>query len=460
MSATQTYVARTSLPVSVQCAFDYHERHGALQRLTPPWEKVEIERSDNSLQVGSEVVLKARLLGMPLRWVAQHVQYDPPHRFAGVQKSGPFRSWHHTHLFHQRNEHSELEDRVEYSLPLGTFGSLFGSGMAEDRIEAMFAYRHRLTHDDLQLHADHPTDRLRVAISGSSGLVGSQLQLLLTLLGHHTRPIVRSPGDQVAIAAWENEQEAAKLEEVDAVVHLAGKPIAGSRWTEETKREIRDSRVEKTRSLCESLARLSRKPKVLVCASATGIYGSRGDELLDEQSEPGDDFLAEVASQWEEACRPAVDAGIRVVHTRFGLILSPQDGALAKMLLPAKLAGGKLGSGKQWWSWIAIDDALGAIYHVLCDESIQGPVNFVSPQPIRNSDFAAVLGKVIGRPALFPAPSAALRIGLGEMADALLLASTRVEPKVLMQTGYRFRFTDLADTLRFLLGYEKRGSAE
>ncbi|MCG8651340.1 MAG: TIGR01777 family oxidoreductase, partial [Pirellulales bacterium] len=319
-------------------------------------------------------------------------------------------------------------------------GRIFGSGKVLRTLEAMFAFRHRLTRDDLRLQAGHPCEPMNVAISGCNGLVGGQLRSLLTLLGHTVRPIVRQPSEEEgSIAVWQNDSEREKLNEVRAVVHLAGKPIASGRWNDKLKREIRDSRVEKTGELCRVLASLDRKPEVLVCASATGIYGDRQDERLDEDSVPGNDFLAQVAQQWEEACRPAIEAGIRVVHARFGMILSPREGALAKMLLPAKLAGGSLGSGKQWWSWIALDDAIGALYHAMTIPSLSGPVNFVSPQPCTNQDFASTLASVLGRPALFPAPAFALRAALGEMAQSLLLASTRVTPKRLHETQYRFR---------------------
>lgn len=457
------YVASSPLPVSVEDAFAYHERHGALQRLVPPWESVEVERSDNSLTVGSEVVLRTSVFGVPIRWVAQHTAYEPPSLFADTQLAGPFALWRHRHQFESVGEHSSLTDRIEFKVPLGAIGSLLGSRTALGKIESMFAYRHRVTRDDLTLQADHPLAMKRVAISGSTGLVGRQLGSLLTLLGHEVIPIVRKVSSeeglgQSTIAAWSGEAE--KLADTDVVVHLAGKSIASGRWTDETKRQIRDSRVQKTRSLCESLAKLPTKPEVLICASATGIYGSRGDELLDEYSDLGDDFLADVAGEWERACQPAVDAGIRVVNARFGLVLSPQGGALQKMLTPAKLAGGSLGHGRQWWSWIALDDVLGAIYHAIAESSLSGPVNFVSSDPITNAGFAKALGHVIGRPALFPAPAFVLRAALGEMADALLLSSTRVKPGKLMASGYRFRFNDLTQFLKYSLGRERLESTE
>ncbi len=453
---THTYVATTPLPVSKKEAFAYHERPGALGHLTPPWEPVTVEQSSGDLRVGSRVVLKISTMGIPLRWVAEHTQYDPPHLFADTQISGPFAKWDHRHEFASRAENeSTLTDRITYELPFGPLGDICGRSMVRKKIETMFAYRHRVTRDDLATIVRYKLPMQSIAISGSGGLVGSRLNEFLTLAGHQTCSIVRSLGSPQEIAVWENDYEARKLNEVDTVIHLAGKSIADKRWTDSVKQEIRNSRVVKTRQLCDALASLERKPKLLVCASATGIYGDRGEEWLDEQSSHGDDFLAHVGSEWEEACESAVAAGIRVVHARFGIILSAGGGALEKMLLPAKALGGRLGSGEQWWSWIALDDVVGAIYHVMATESISGPVNFVSPDPIRNCDFAKTLGRVIHRPAIFPAPKFGLRLVLGEMADALLLSSTRVIPKVLNESGYSFRFVDLTDALRYSLGRER-----
>lgn len=460
MSPQHRYRVTTPLAVSVEEAFAYHERRGALQRLIPPWESVHIESSDDSLSVGSRVVLTTKFAGLPLRWVAEHTEYAPPHRFADKQVSGPFASWHHHHEFRELDpavsgDHSTLTDSVEYRLPAGGLGNGIGGAVVRKKLESMFAYRHRVTADDLRLIQRYGSSPLRVAVSGASGLVGSHLSNLLTLCGLETVPIVRSPGAADAIAAWDSPSEIEKFNQIDAVVHLAGEPIAGGRWSDKVKREIRDSRVIKTRQLCESLAQLEQKPKVLICASAMGIYGDRGDEVLMESSPAGDTFLATVGTEWEAACQPAIDAGIRVVHARFGMILSAAGGALQEMLLPAKFMGGKLGDGKQWWSWIALDDALGAIYHCIRRDDIAGPVNFVSPEPITNADFAKTLGQVLNRPAIFTAPAFGLRLALGEMADALLLSSARITPEVLQQSEYSFRFTELDAALRYSLGFER-----
>lgn len=459
------YVATSTLPVDATQAFAYHERPGALSRLIPPWQKVVVESSDGSLAVGSKVVIRLSIGPLSLRWHAEHTAYDPPQSFEDIQTSGPFASWHHRHSFEGGSETScVLRDEVSYQLPLGSMGSLLGGGKVRRDLESMFAYRHRVTRDDLKAAVSYGVPPLSIGISGCSGLLGSRLSAFLTLLGHEVVRLERSLASARkfpnAIAPWDSDEESEKLNELDAVVHLAGKSIASARWTPTVKEQIRSSRVVLTTKLAESLSTLSAPPQIFICASATGLYGRRGDEVLNEDSSIGDDFLAEVVKEWEASCEPARTAGIRVVNARFGIILDPSGGALAKMLTPAKLFGGKLGNGRQWWSWISIDDAVGAIYHAIATKSLTGPMNVVAPKPIQNAEFARRLGAVLGRPALFPAPSFALRATLGEMADALLLASSRVEPSVLQSTGYEYRFESLDAALRYCLGKDRLESIE
>ena len=292
-----------------------------------------------------------------------------------------------------------------------------------------------------------------VAVTGASGLVGSALLPLLAAGGHRVTRCVRR-GAKEGEVTWDPQTglDTAALGGVDALVHLAGENIAAGRWTAAVKERIRTSRVQGTRTLCEGLARMQPLPKVLVCASAIGYYGNRGDEELSEQSPGGGGFLADVVRDWEAAAQPARDAGIRVVNVRFGVILSAEGGALAKMLLPFKLgAGGRVGSGRQYWSWIAIDDAAGAIYHAIMTDSLAGPVNTVAPNPVTNTEFTRVLGRVLKRPTFMPLPAFAARLALGEMADELLLSSTRVAPRELQRTDYVFLYPTLEPALRHVL---------
>jgi uncharacterized protein (TIGR01777 family) len=296
---------------------------------------------------------------------------------------------------------------------------------------------------------------MHVAITGSHGLVGSHLLPLLTTGGHRVTRLVRgTPGEREV--QWDPQSgtfDARALAGVDGVAHLAGENIAGARWNAKVKQRIRESRVHGTRVLCEGLARMLPPPKVLVCASAVGYYGDRGEEVLTENSPRGAGFLADVVEDWEAACQPARDAGMRVVNMRFAMILSPKEGALAKMLTPFKCgAGGIVGSGRQYWGWIAIDDAAGCVLHALLTDSLHGPVNAVAPDEETNAEFTTTLRKVLHRPTILPLPAFAARLALGEMANDLLLASIRARPAKLLASNYVFRHSDLEQALRHLLG--------
>jgi uncharacterized protein len=294
---------------------------------------------------------------------------------------------------------------------------------------------------------------MKVLISGATGLIGSSLAQELKSGGHHVTSLTRSPTGENNIS-WDPDAGTVdgSLEGTDAVVHLAGESIAEGRWTVSKKRRIMDSRKKGTRLLAETIAGLTTPPRVMVSASAVGYYGDRADEVLREDSRPGSDFLAEVCKAWEAAADPAREAGIRVVHTRFGIVLSLEGGALGTMLPIFKLGGGgRIGRGRQWWSWVAIDDVVGTIHHALENDSVEGPVNVGSLNPMTNAEYTRVLGKVLNRPTVLPVPAPAIRLALGGIADALLLASQRMEPAKLKETGYRFRHPELEGALRHLL---------
>ena len=296
---------------------------------------------------------------------------------------------------------------------------------------------------------------MRVLVSGSSGLIGSTLVPAIEAAGHSVvRLVRRTPAaNEIRLDPAKDPPLAtpAAALDFDAVVHLAGESIAG-RWTAAKKARIRDSRVQGTSALLEALERTSQPPKVMVCASAIGIYGDRSDELLHEESAPGSDFLAEVCQQWEAATEPAVRAGIRVVSLRFGVVLSRRGGALARMLLPFRMAaGGRIGSGRQWMSWIALDDVVGAIQHALAEESLCGPVNTVAPHPATNAEFTRALGEALHRPTVFPLPAFMVRLLFGEMGEALLLSSQRVDCGKLLASGFRFRYPELKPAFEALL---------
>jgi len=297
---------------------------------------------------------------------------------------------------------------------------------------------------------------MKILLTGSSGFVGSALYAKLRSRGERLIRLVRRPPglnqDQILWNPESGTLDTSTLEGVHAAVHLAGDPIAHGRWTPEKKRRIRDSRVKGTRLLAQALALLTPPPQVMICASAIGWYGPRGEEILTEQSGPGAGFLAETGREWEEACKPAADAGVRVVNVRFGIILEPSGGALKMMLPPFRMGlGGPLGDGRQWMSWVSRDDVVGAILHCINDRNVRGAVNVVSPNPATNGDFSRALGKALGKPAFFPVPAFAVRLLFGEMADEALLASARVLPKKLQETGYSFQDPELLPALTRML---------
>ena len=298
---------------------------------------------------------------------------------------------------------------------------------------------------------------MNVAVSGASGLIGAALVSSLEAERHRAiRLVRRMPRPDEDALRWDPSTGVltpAGPSVADAVVHLAGDSILGLRWTAEKKRRIRESRTTATRLLVETLTRLTNPPAVLVCASGIGYYGSRGDEVLTEDSRPGTGFLADLARDWEAATATAIARGIRVVNLRLGVVLSARGGALATMLTPFRMGlGGVIGDGAQWMSWIALDDVIGAIRHALTTDALRGPVNTVAPAPVTNADFTRTLGRVLGRPTLIPLPAFAARLALGEMADELALVSQRVMPARLLASGFAFRRPTLEDALRAALG--------
>jgi uncharacterized protein (TIGR01777 family) len=292
-------------------------------------------------------------------------------------------------------------------------------------------------------------------MSGSSGPIGTALCASFTAQGDQIVRLVRGNPQSAGQVSWDPLAPVppASVSGFDAVVHLAGESVVG-RWTNEKKNAIRDSRVLGTRNLATALAQTKVKPRVLICASAVGFYGNRGDEILDENSPIGQGFLPEVCSEWENASQIAAEAGIRTVNVRIGLVLSPKGGALQKMLTPFRLGlGGRIGSGQQWYSWIHVDDIVGGIHHAMQTESLAGPVNLVAPNAVRNAEFTKVLASVLRRPAIFPVPEFALRLAFGKQAaEEMLLASQRVQPGKLESSGYKFRFPELRAALHNLVG--------
>jgi hypothetical protein len=442
---------RTPLPVSAEAAFAWHARPGALERLTPPWLRIEVlERA--ALVDGSTARLRIHCGPFVIHWTAQHVEVEPDRGFSDFQLQGPFDRWKHTHRFEPAPGGTcVLHERIEADLPLGMRP---GRGYVAHELEHLLAYRHAVTAADLAMHAGARSGPLHVAITGASGFIGSMLVPLLTTGGHRVTRLVRhSPGE--GEIQWDpagRGLDPAALRGIDAVIHLAGENIA-ARWSDERKRAVLESRRTGTRLLVEALTHAKDGPRTLVSTSAIGFYGDRGEELLTEEGGSGSGFLPEVCRAWEAATEPAEAAGIRVVRVRIGLPLSPAGGMLQRMLLPFRLGlGGRMGSGEQWMSWLSADDLLGVFHRALTDATLRGAVNAVAPNPVRNSDFAKELAKTLRRPAFLPVPATPLRLVFGQMAEETILASARVRSEVLELTGYRFRHPTLREALEHVLG--------
>ncbi len=415
------------------------------------------------------MVVSAPLLG-PIRmtWVAEHQDWRPGREFRDVQARGPFAQFAHRHVFEPVSANAcVMRDVMEWRAPGGPIGERLLSGLIARNLARMFAYRHRTLRGDLAAHARWAgRQQLRVAVSGATGLVGGALCAFLSSGGHFVERLERAGATATRDAvlntwparAWNVTTGAVAWDDAppDAIVHLAGASVAGRRWTAGYKRVIRASRVEATRALCEQIARLasSDRPRVLVCASATGYYDKTlGDQWLDEGGPSGDSFLGEVCRAWEDATRPAEQAGVRVVLLRLGVVLSPLGGALGVMLPVFRLGlGGPMGTGTQWLSWVGLDDVLDAVLWALYDPQMKGPMNVVAPEPVRQGVFAHTLGAVVRRPAALPAPAWALRAAVGGIADAELLSGVRVRPARLMESGFSFRHRHLEGALKHMLG--------
>lgn len=444
----------------VEQVFAYHTRPGAFERLSPPWEGVRVLKKTGGIEPGAEVLLELRKGPVRLQWALEHTQYEENRLFVDEQQGsrGPVASWRHEHRFEPLgSERSALTDVVTFEPPLGRLGEIMGASFIEGSLDRLFKFRKVRLADDLRLHghlkAARPDRPWVVAISGASGFLGQALQHMLTTGGHEVRTISRSPSADIRWDLARGTLDAEGLEGVDAVVHLAGESIAGGRWSESKKRAILQSRVDGTQILSRALAGLRSRPAVFVSGSAVGMYGDRGDEVLTEVSPKGKGFLADVCEAWESAARPALDAGIRTVFLRTGVVLSPEGGVLGSMLPPFLMGvGGRVGPGRAFMPWIDRDDWLGLVVHALVTPSVAGPMNATAPTPVTQASFADILGSVLGRPTLLPLPSLAVRGLLGEMGDALLLQGQRARPQVALDSGYVFVRPDLEESLRFQLG--------
>jgi uncharacterized protein (TIGR01777 family) len=438
--------------------WDWHQRPGAFERIAPPWQQVELLTPEPGVSVGENVLIRLRKAGLSRLWKARIVKVEEGCCFVDVQESGPFAHFRHQHLMSELTPAtSQLRDRITFKLP-GWCRWVPGlNGAVKGQLGRVFRFRQERMRADLERYAGgQPGVGRRVLITGSTGLVGRRLKPFLQTLGFEVCGLSRSAAGEGTFscdpaAGWIDPRA---LEGVDAVIHLAGENIASGRWSEGRKRRIMESRIQSTDTLVSAMAAMEVRPEVLISASGANFYGS-SPELKDERSPAGDGFLAEVCSAWENAAFKARDAGIRTVCLRTGVVLDPGGGALARML-PAFLAGmgGRIGSGKQAFSWIGMDQLLDCMVHVLDSPGLEGPLNAVHPDLVSQAEFARLLARLLRRPAVMPMPAGLVSGLFGEMGRETLLADLPVRPAVLEGSGFTFRQADLAATLGSLLGHQ------
>lgn len=450
-----TFEMATEVACTPDELFAYHARPGALTRLTPPFERVRVVDEVKELEDGAVARLEIGMGPVWTPWVAAHERVFPGRGFVDVMREGPFRSWRHEHVFEPLKAHGEeravLVDRITFEPP----GGGLGASMILDKLARVFTWRHATTRLDVDLFRALPSRPLVVGITGASGLIGTEVSGLLRMAGHTVRRFTRGTATGTTIH-WDpaTGHLGEGADDLDAVIHLAGEPIAENRLDEQQRRLVRESRVDATERLVRTLASLPRPPHAFLSASAVGVYGDRGDEVLDDDAPPGTGFLADLCCDWEAATRGAEAGGMRAVSLRLGLVLSPQGGSLERMLLPFRAGlGARLGDGRQWMPVVAIDDVGAMFYRALVDERAHGAFNAVGPEPLQNHRFTHLLGAVLGRPAPFFVPRFAAKMLFGgALVDEALLASQRAVPARLFHWGHVFRHPSAEDALRHVLG--------
>lgn len=450
----QRFLWSYELPTSLPDVFSWHMQPHAIQRLIPPWTHAEVLTSSEPNKIGSPIKIRFHAGPFFKDWTLQHTSFMPNDHFIDEQVSGPFRNWKHTHRFEAIDaNHCKLLDEVEYCFPIPLLNKTI-----ERELIRSFRYREQVLKADLRTYAAYPRKPLRILMSGSNGFIGAHLMLFLQLGGHSVTRLRRaqSSGSVEGTIFWNPEIGDVRNEDFegfDAIIHLAGETIASMHWTAKKKDKIFQSRCRDTWLLSQVLTRLKKPPNTLISASAVGYYGDRGDEVLSESSSNGQGFLADVCKRWEDATETIGNRGTRVVHPRFGAVLSPNGGILKKMLPAYKWGfGGKLGNGEQFIPWIALDDLLGALYHILFTKELEGAVNCTAPNPVSQKDFSRKLADAVHRPRLGNIPKPLLKAFAGEMAENLLLASQKAMPERLLKTGYAFRFLDLSEYFNFIFG--------
>ena len=443
-----TFTRSIALPVRAEQAFDWHERPGAFARLTPPWENVQLVEHHGGIKDGAKVVVRIQPLpGVTFHAVYRHADYKYGEQFVDLQERGPFKTWRYEHRFHADGDQCVLEDHIEFE------GPPMSNRLVLRRLDRMFRYRHAMTVADLAYESRFGFVRPQtVLVSGASGLVGQALVARLTTRGHQIKKLGRHPTtDSITWNPTEGKMPADALENVDAIIHLAGESIA-QRWRPKIKERILRSRVDGAQLLVDAALELGQSINY-ISASGINIYANNGKMLSDEMSPHGDGFLADVWKVWEGAASPLQDAGMPVTMMRTGVVMSQKGGALKKML-PAFKSGvaGRIGSGKQHMSWIAIDDLVDQYLLALEQPTFRGTINNVAPEPVSNEAFTQTMGQILQRPTLLPAPAQAIKWLFGEMAEETVLADLPVAPARLQTEAYPWRQAKLTDCLRHELG--------
>lgn len=452
-----TFRWESVLPYPVEEVFAWHTRAGAFERFNPPWRPVRMVKAPRSLRDGETIEIELPLIGpVSIPWKLVHKDYRENEQFRDEQVTGPFAEWQHTHRFISQGADScAMRDEINFRAP---WGLSVADPFIKKELSRLFRYRHHILANDLGLHARWKNEpRKTILISGSSGFIGSALVAFLSTAGHKVLKLVRHSPLNESERSWDptgGVLDPKVFEGVDVVVHLGGANLVGTRWSLEYKREILESRTKSSSLLCETISRLSRKPEAVLMASATGFYGDTGHVLVDESSSVGVGFLAETCAAWESSARDSLMDSTRLVQLRIGTVLNAAGGALKKMLPAFTLGlGGALGSGTQYMSCIALEDLLGIFEHAIHTTSMRGAFNAVTPESVTNNEFSKTLGKILGRPTVMRVPAVVLRNVLGEVADAALLASSRVAPTRLLESNYQFLYPRLEDALRAECGY-------
>jgi uncharacterized protein len=452
-----SYIKISKIKTSVEALFSWHAREGAISRLTPPWAPLKmIARTGSGIKKGVKVKFRLKVFKIPMIWEAEHIEYEKNRLFKDHQVKGPFSKWIHTHKFESGGtDESIMEDNIEFKLPFGLFSMPF-NGFAIKEFKRMFEYRHRVLKYDLEHHFNR-TEKKRILISGASGTIGNALVPFLQTCGHEVIKLVRTKkslsDDELFWDPYKGICDFDKAGPVDAVINLNGVDISRGRWTDLQKKKIIDSRTLPTRLLVEKMRNAVHKPEVFISASAIGFYGDREGEVLTETAAPGDCFISDVCEEWENVSVDATASGIRTIQLRIGVVLTPAGGALERMEFPFKSGCGvTLSHGRQYMSWISMDDTISGILHILNNDKIAGPVNLTAPNPVTNKEFSKTLAGVFSKKVFFNIPKFIVSALWGEMGKETLLASARVKPEKLLNNGFSFQHNNLSKALRDVLG--------